>query len=471
MAKGEPLESLLLFVHPLDRERRIRDLRCSLVDRTRKTSQFRVDDRRCETVWITEEVDPIWTGGRYRGLVGVGLPAAERHQSSLASPPFRPGSGAVGEPRTLEGAGVLTHEVRNCLTGVLGAMELLRESPTCERQTQLLEAAEDRCHSLLRMLDQSLQVFRYEAKDNDSKCCVFDPTRNAKKVLVLLEKMAQARGLDLRLHLEPGLPRMVRGDPALLNQILVNLLSNALKYTEKGSVCLSLAPCREGLRFEVRDTGPGMSPDFQMTMFDPYERVDKVEDGQTGVGLGLHICRRLVDLLNGKLRCQTQVNEGTAFHLTVPFLEADAPRDVCAKDKTKTGYKTVEGLNLLVVDDQTVVRQVLKHQLQKIGHQVTTAPDGYAALHHLDQSPVDLILMDLHLPRMDGLETTRRVREKFGVRPYIVGLTGEAQKGARQRCLEAGMDDCLFKPLSMNQLSQYLSSLDWKGSEIELSNG
>jgi CheY-like chemotaxis protein len=279
----------------------------------------------------------------------------------------------------------------------------------------------------------------------------FRPDEVVKLALAAVAPSATARGLELRQHLAEDLPRVVVGDPQRLQQVLLNLLSNAVKFTERGYVALeaSLAG-RSGdvaeMRFSVRDTGIGIPAGMQEAIFQPFTQADSSTTRRYGgTGLGLSICRKLVALMEGKLQVESEPPGGSTFSFTVRMpvaavAESPAPAAECRLPRSQ------------------------RPLLERMGHQVDAAWDGQQAVVAVEQIEYDLVLMDCQMPNMDGYEATRAIRRLArGRRLPIVAMTANAMAHDRQRCLDAGMDGFLAKPVSTRHLYDLLEGLRVRG--------
>jgi CheY-like chemotaxis protein len=310
--------------------------------------------------------------------------------------------------------------------------------------------------TLLALLDDLLDYSKIEAGKLTLELAAFDPLALARDTVRLMTGRAAQRGVALRLSLGENVPRAVRGDVARVRQVLLNLVGNAIKFTDEGSVDVRIAgaePPAAGpstlLRFEVQDTGIGMTPEQAAHLFQPFTQADQSTTRRFGgTGLGLAICRELVTLMGGDIRVQSLPRRGSTFSFTVrvDVLAAPAPNFIIPESpRMVTGSARV-----LVVDDNPVNRLVAEATLARRGFSVTALPDGQSAIDAASRERFDLILMDCRMPDMDGFETTRRLRaaETDGRRTPVIALTAAVSPEERQQCTECGMDDVLAKPFS-----------------------
>jgi CheY-like chemotaxis protein len=295
----------------------------------------------------------------------------------------------------------------------------------------------------------------------------------------MLAVRAQQKGLELTCNIHPEVPDSVIGDLSRLRQIIVNLIGNAIKFTESGAVELSVGmdsgtPSEIHLHFVVTDTGVGIALEKQKVIFEAFSQAD----GSTarkfgGTGLGLSICSQLVALTGGKIWVESALGQGSSFHFTAvlgvgdPVMETagtalpavfrapvvEFPSAVLATDRAP--QKEERRLRILLAEDNAINQKIACHVLEKQGHHVTVAADGRQALSALDQAPFDLVLMDVQMPEMDGFETTGAIRARErGTRAHlpIIAMTAHAMQGDRERCIAAGMDSYISKPLEIKEL-------------------
>jgi CheY-like chemotaxis protein len=265
---------------------------------------------------------------------------------------------------------------------------------------------------------------------------------------------ADSKQVRIRLELDDGLPGRLRGDAVLVRKILDNLLDNAVKFTDQGSVTLRLRPGPQtGITLLVEDTGIGIPPDRIENIFDSFTQVDaSTTRRHDGTGLGLAICREITQALGGEIGVESQPGRGSRFRVWLPFVGAEPLREYA------------DGRRILAVEDDTVSRELVETILRSAGFQVDTAADGRSAVEAAGSGKYDLVLMDVQMPGMDGLGATRQIRsnEPEGRRVPIVAITAYALEEERQRCLDAGMDDFVTKPIESESLVNTI--LRWVGS-------
>ena len=363
----------------------------------------------------------------------------------------------------------MSHEIRTPLNGVLGMLELLLLTPLSDTQRSHLAIARTSGETLLAVIEDVLDLSKIEAGRITLDEADFDLPALLRDIGALLTLQAEMKGLHLRTSLAPDLPRWVRGDSSRLRQILVNLASNAIKFTEEGFISIAAACEPDGaggprVRFAVSDTGIGLSRDQLSAVFEPFVQADSSSTRRYGgTGLGLAISKQLVEMMGGEIGVDTQQGAGSTFWFTAPFAaasssEPEAPTVRCARPaavppECNNGGPKPRQPKILLVEDNSTNMAVALAQLSKLGYSGETASNGAEAVDAVRRTDYDLILMDLHMPVMDGFEATRRIRETERRHVPIVAVTADAMRGDREHCLRQGMDDYLSKPMRLRDLS------------------
>jgi PAS domain S-box-containing protein len=367
----------------------------------------------------------------------------------------------------------VSHELRTPMNGIIGMTELTLDTPLTSQQRQYLTLVQSSAGSLLTLLNDLLDFSKIEAGKLELEHIDFGLRAILEDTLLPLLPRARGKGLELTWQLAADVPDGLHGDPARLRQILVNLVGNALKFTESGAVLVTVSrtdkvPEEAGSRsseavplsFAVRDTGIGIPPDKQEKIFGAFEQADSSTSRRYGgTGLGLAIASRLVHLLGGRIAVDSEVGRGSTFHFTARFLPARQPPTAPVPEPPVPAV--CRPLHILLAEDNDINQKLTAILLQKQGHSVVVAGTGKEVLAALDREPFDLVLMDLQMPEMDGFQVTERIRARergTGRHLRIVALTARAMQDDREQCVRAGMDGYLSKPLRARELFEVVAA-------------
>jgi signal transduction histidine kinase/CheY-like chemotaxis protein len=368
---------------------------------------------------------------------------------------------------------MMSHEIRTPMNGVLGSLELLRHSNLDAAQRNLVRTASSSGASLMEILNDVLDHSKIEAGKLVLVPAPVSMHSMAASVVALFQANAQGKGLGLSLELARDVVDWVIADASRVKQILLNLIGNAIKFTERGTVTLSLTSCPapsgyRGVRFEVRDTGVGIAPSALSTLFQPFHQLtDEQRPRSGGTGLGLAISQRIAEAMGSKIEVESRRGRGSTFRFSLNFEPDDQTVHSAAPDSSMGALEGTSALSgrILVVEDNDVNRMIARETLVSMGLQVLEATDGVEALEVLERCPVDAVLMDCLMPTLDGYQTTQEIRRREalrgGERIPIIALTANAFDEDTARSKSAGMDAHLAKPYTRAQLRELLAPLLW----------
>jgi PAS domain S-box-containing protein len=409
-----------------------------------------------EVRWLDACVAPTFAGGQVSGFVGtvVDVTALVIAETSLAEARDQ----AIEASRMKsEFIANISHEIRTPLNGVLGLTQILADSPLDPKQQSYVDTIRRAGDELLELLNNVLDLSKFEAGAMRTETVTFDIAALVRDTAQLFEASATNRGLVLDVMISQRLAPLVAGDPTRLRQVISNLVSNAIKFTDHGGVTVAAEPELVSadkflLRVAVTDTGIGIPSDAHQAVFEAFAQGDSSTTRRFGgSGLGLSISKRIVEIMGGRVELDSSPGRGSTFTVWVPLGIADP---VATSGAASSAPPAVTPRRVLVVEDNAVNQLVLQTMLGKLGHEVDIAENGADAVALAAMGPYDVIFMDCQMPVMDGYAATKAIRalSNGAATTPIVALTASAMPEDRQRCLNAGMDAYLSKPIKQSDL-------------------
>gem|GEM_PF-1164934 len=359
----------------------------------------------------------------------------------------------------------MTHELRTPMNGVIGTTSLLADTDLTPAQAEQVDIIRNCGDHLLTVINDILDFSKIEAAKMELDSAPFDVRKVLDDALNIVKPMIRAKGLELETIIDKSTPLYVEGDAGRLRQIIVNLLSNSTKFTEKGGIAITVkakgSTRKPQLEFAVRDTGIGIEQEVQERLFSAFTQADSSTTRKYGgTGLGLAICKKLIEMMGGQISIKSELGKGATFTFNIlakptnkiPSENLNRP----TSDQSQLGKS--KPMRILLAEDNLVNQMVAKGFLEKLGYHPDVAADGQEVLQDLQEKPYDLIFMDMMMPVMDGLEATRQICAMLPPqhRPWIIAMTANTMEEHKRQCIEAGMNDFLTKPFTLKDLENVL---------------
>jgi PAS domain S-box-containing protein len=420
-------------------------------------------------VWLDTQIVPLKTkSGLVTAVMGVSRDVTEFKRSEEILRNAKEAAEAATRAKS-EFLANMSHEIRTPMNAVIGMTGLLLDEDLTTNQKECLETIRRSGESLLSIINNILDLSKIEAGVTDLECQPFELIRCVETSLDLVSADANKKGISTRCEFDDDTPAVILGDPTRLSQILVNLLNNSVKFTETGEISVAVSGKRlEGEKYEihfaVKDTGIGIPQDKMGRLFQSFSQIDSSTTRKYGgTGLGLAISKKLVEMMNGTIWVESEAGSGTTFHFTIKVEKTlHEPIDINKLDSISNASlngKLDHHLSILLAEDNLVNQMVTQRMLNKLGCRADVASNGIEVLRALERQSYDVVIMDVLMPEMDGLEATREIRRRWPESgPKIIAMTASVLKGDRETCLAAGMDGYISKPAKLVELKSALES-------------
>jgi PAS domain S-box-containing protein len=469
------LENWKKFVHPEDLEQ-VKDEIKSIVNKEKENYalEIRRKHKDGKWIWIEEKGKVIqWTkNGSPLLMRGVYIDISRRKAIEKDLLKAKKEAESANQAKSTFLAN-MSHEIRTPMNGIIGFVELLGDTEMSEQQRNYLENVQNASKNLMNILNDILDLSKIESNKMALESISFSIRKTVESVVAMFYQQAKMKDLDILTKVDENLPQHVKGDPTRLHQVLANLVSNAIKFTSKGEVTLRITAdeYRDSnthmITIEVQDTGIGIKDIHLDKLFQTFSQIDESHTRlYGGTGLGLKITKTLVELMDGSIEVRSEYGTGSTFIVRLPFERAENSIPNTKKHKTisKSSKKSKEQLSpkILIAEDQKMNQDIMVALIEKKGIYCDVASDGLEAVERFKQESYDLILMDCQMPGIDGYKASKNIRNLGGDQPKIIAMTAFAMKDDEKKCLDAGMDGYLSKPIDLDQLEKIIEDIQQK---------